>query len=73
MARAPSKFRQGDVTRAVKGAIAAGVEAREVMVDIDGKIRVIAGKPANAAHGPHLNEWDSIYEPDQAAIRSGVC
>ena len=47
MARAPSKFRQGDITRAVKGAIAAGVEVREVLVDTDGKIRVIAGKPEN--------------------------
>src|SRR5262249_22622306 len=71
MARAPSRFRQGDVTRAVKAVVAAGVEVREVLVDTDGKIRVIAGKPANEAHGPQ-NEWDSVYEPDQAPIRSGV-
>ncbi|HKD25937.1 MAG TPA: hypothetical protein VKC66_08445 [Xanthobacteraceae bacterium] len=66
MARAPSKFRQGDITRAVKGAIAAGVEVREILVDTDGKIRVIARKPDDPARG-HLeeaNEWDSVYEPD---------
>lgn len=44
MPRAPSKFRQGDVTRAVKAVVAAGVDVREVVVE-DGKIRVIAGKP----------------------------
>jgi hypothetical protein len=63
MARAPSKFRQADVTRAVKGALAAGVEVREVLVDTDGKIRVIAGKleiiaSGNSFEGP--NEWDSV-------------
>jgi hypothetical protein len=58
MARAPSRFRQGDITRAVKAVIAAGVEVREVLVDTDGKIRVIAGKaPANGAPAP-LNPWD---------------
>jgi hypothetical protein len=64
MARAPSKFRQGDVTRAVKGAIAAGVEVREVLVDTDGRIRVIAGHgPVIAPDGTgaaEANEWDAV-------------
>jgi hypothetical protein len=63
MARAPSKFRQGDVTRAVKAVAAAGVEVREVVVDIDGKIRVIAGKPETVQTPNSLeeaNEWDRI-------------
>jgi hypothetical protein len=63
MARAPSKFRQGDVTRAVKGAIAAGVEVREVLVDTDGRIRVIAGRgPVIAINGraEETNEWDAV-------------
>jgi hypothetical protein len=67
MARAPSKFRQGDVTRAVKGALAAGVEVREVLVDTDGKIRVIAGKaPANSAYGP--NPWDAELAAAQILV-----
>ena len=37
MARARSKLRQADVTRAVKGALAASVEVREVLVDTDGR------------------------------------
>ena len=71
MARAPSRFRQGDVTRAVKGAVAAGVEVREVMVDTDGRIRVIAGK-ANVALAHHLNEWDAVYEPPPPQARTPV-
>ena len=62
MSRAVSKFRQSDVTRMVAGAVAAGVEVREVVVDADGKIRVTTGK-ADVAHVQHLkeaNEWDSV-------------
>jgi hypothetical protein len=44
MARAPSTFKQGDITRAVKGAFLAGAQSVRVEVDIDGRIIVIAGK-----------------------------
>jgi hypothetical protein len=70
MARAPSKFRQGDVTRAVKGAIAAGVQVREVLVDTDGRIRVIAGKSGIVPIG--TNEWDDVYEPTPTQARQPV-
>jgi hypothetical protein len=70
MARVPSKFRQGDVTRVVKGAVAAGVEVREVMVDTDGRIRVFAGKPAIS--GMPKNEWDAVYEPTPTQARQPV-
>jgi hypothetical protein len=46
----------------VAGVVAAGVEVREVVVDADGKIRVIAGKAA-VVHVQNLkeaNEWDSV-------------
>jgi hypothetical protein len=42
MARAPSKFTQGDVTRAVKGAFAAGARSVRIEVDTAGKIIVVA-------------------------------
>jgi hypothetical protein len=71
MARAPSKFRQSDVTRAVKAVVTAGVEVREVVVDTDGRIRVIAGKPANGPVGPN-NEWDAVYESPPTQVRSPV-
>ena len=51
MARVPSKVTQGDITRAVKGVVAAGVTVMRVEVDINGRIVVIAGKPSDAAAG----------------------
>jgi hypothetical protein len=46
MARAPSTFKQGDITRAVKGAFAAGAQSVRVEVGANGQIIVIAGKSA---------------------------
>ena len=45
MPRGPCTFKQGDVTRMVKGVLAAGVDVMRVEVDMDGRIVVIAGKP----------------------------
>ena len=42
MSRAPSTFRQNDVTRAVKGAVAAGVKIVRVEIDRAGKIIMVA-------------------------------
>ena len=49
MARAPSAFRQSDVSRAVRAATAAGMQIDRVEIDpIKGKIVVVAaGKPIN--------------------------
>ncbi len=63
MARRPSTFKQGDVTRAVKGVVAAGVDVMRVEVDTDGRIKVIAGKPEIGPSGSKVeeaNEWDRI-------------
>jgi len=38
MARGPSTFKQGDVTKAVKGAVAAGLDVVRVEIDPTGKI-----------------------------------
>ena len=43
MSRAPSSFRQSDVTRAVKGAVAAGATVSRIEIDKDGKIVVLIG------------------------------
>ena len=59
MSRTPSAFRKGDVRRAVEAAIAAGVEVRSVEVDKDGRITVIAGKPALSEHSEDGNPWDA--------------
>ena len=43
MARAPSTFRQKDVTRAVKAVAAAGVNIARVEIDKSGKIVIVTG------------------------------
>jgi hypothetical protein len=58
MSRGRHRFTQRDVTCAIRAATAAGLEVREVVVDIDGAIRIIAGKPENAAGAE--NEWDAV-------------
>jgi hypothetical protein len=43
VARAPSTFRQQDVTRAVKAVTAAGVNIARVEIDKSGKIVIVTG------------------------------
>ena len=43
MARAPSTFRQQDVTRAIRAAIAAGVDIARIEVAKDGRIIIVTG------------------------------
>jgi hypothetical protein len=61
MARAPSAFRQQDVTRAVKAVTAAGVHIARIEIDKTGKIVIIAadatGRPGEMTEA---NEWDRI-------------
>jgi hypothetical protein len=58
MPRAPSAFKQGDLKKAVKAVVAAGVDIVRVEIDNTGKIVIIAltdgGKPAT------VNEWDTV-------------
>jgi hypothetical protein len=58
MARAPSTFRQQDVTRAVKAVAAAGVGIARVEIDKTGKIVIIPGdRQAAEAAGSDLDNW----------------
>jgi hypothetical protein len=61
MARAPSTFRQQDVTKAVKAVAAAGVHIARVEIDKTGKIVIITvdatGRPGEMTEA---NEWDRI-------------
>jgi hypothetical protein len=61
MARAPSTFRQQDVTRAVKAVSAAGVNIARVEIDKSGKIAIITTNGV-AAHDEDKegNEWDRM-------------
>jgi hypothetical protein len=58
MSRAPSTFRQQDVTKAVKAVAAAGVGIARVEIDKEGKIIIVADKAdlAENAVSP-LDTW----------------
>jgi hypothetical protein len=61
MARAPSTFRQQDVTRAVKAVTAAGVHIARVEIDKTGKIVIIAADTTGrSSEMVEANEWDRI-------------
>jgi len=51
MARAPSTFRQQDVTRAVKAVSAAGVHIARIEIDKTGKIVIITADPTDQPGG----------------------
>jgi hypothetical protein len=56
MARPTSAFKQGDVTRAVRAVLAAGLPVSGVRVDSTGTIAISTDETkGNAAEG---NEWD---------------
>jgi hypothetical protein len=66
MARAPSTFRQQDVTRAIRAVAAAGVGIARVEVDRAGKITIIAlGAEPPGENGKEPNEWDTVLRYDE--------
>ena len=61
--RAPSTFRQQDVTRALRAAAAAGLRVAGFKLDVHtGKIEVVVGDPEaqDSAPGREANEWDNV-------------
>jgi hypothetical protein len=57
MARAPSTFRQSDITKAIRAARKAGVENVRLEITKDGKLVIITGTPIEPAQA-EANEWD---------------
>ena len=58
MARAPSTFRQKDVTRALRAAKAAGVEIVRVEIDPNGKIIIVT--TCETVERREENSWDRV-------------
>jgi len=58
--RGPCRFRQRDLTTAVKAVVAAGCKVARVEVGKDGKIVVVTGRPEEPVNnvGNDTNEWD---------------
>jgi hypothetical protein len=60
MSRGPQTFKQGDVTKAVKAVLKAGVRVGRVEI-AEGKIVIIAGQPeGGSVIEEATNEWDSV-------------
>jgi hypothetical protein len=62
MARTPSTFRQGDLTKALKAAAAAGLHVTGYKIyPQTGQIEVVTGKSeAQDSMSTESNEWDRI-------------
>jgi hypothetical protein len=58
MSRGPPTFRQGDITKAVKGAVNAGVAVKRVEVDRNGTIVVVTADSSPSV--TTRNEWDDL-------------
>jgi hypothetical protein len=61
MTRGPARFRQRDLTRAVKAVIAAGLHVAGVKVSAQGDIEVVTGDGrAQDSPAQEVNEWDRL-------------
>jgi hypothetical protein len=62
MSRGAQSFKQGDVSKAIRAAVKAGLPVARVEVSPEGRIIVIAGKPREEEQNPttEANEWDSV-------------
>jgi hypothetical protein len=52
-----SKFRQSDLTRALKAAISAGLQVESVEIDPSGKIIIMTGAKEPASPANALDKW----------------
>ncbi|WP_038953943.1 hypothetical protein [Bradyrhizobium japonicum] len=62
MSRGTHSFKQGDLTKALKGMVKAGVPLARVEIGVDGKIVLFAGQPEGhpSINPGSDNEWDAV-------------
>jgi hypothetical protein len=64
MSRCQQKFKQSDVTKALKATVKAGIAVGRVEIDKDGRIVIVTARPEDAANEekPGKNEWDGVLQ-----------
>jgi hypothetical protein len=64
MSRGQQRFKQRDVTKAIKAAVKAGIAINRVEIDKDGKIIIVTVKEEGMVNGdnPGKNEWDRVLQ-----------
>ena len=60
MSRGAQTFKQGDFTKALKGAEKAGFKVQRAEVRADGSIILDFNKQPQSGGGADVNEWDSV-------------
>lgn len=66
MSRTAPMFRQADLTRAIKSALAAGVAVARVEIDPTGKIVIVAACAARAETLSDFDRWKASRHADPA-------
>ena len=59
----PAVFTQGDISKLLKGAKAAGVAVKRIIIDRSGKIVADLGETDQSAGQP--NEWDEVFNAQE--------
>lgn len=65
----PAVFTQGDISKLLKGAKAAGATVTRVVIDRSGRIVADFGKPADDV--PETNEWDVVFDAQEKRPSKG--
>jgi hypothetical protein len=59
MSRGKQRFRQRELTRAIRAADKSGVPVQRVVIDQEGRIIIIPGSPGKP-NEQEANEWDNV-------------
>jgi|GEM_PF-1451971 hypothetical protein len=65
----PAVFTQGDISKLLKGAKAAGMDVRRVAIDRSGRIVADFGQPAEDT--AEANEWDVVFNAQEKRTAKG--